>query len=395
MLQVVVSSCTSHCAVSYCCSYNHSRDDEEVYKELLEIANEIIPQILRMEHAGGPLTRDPAAYALLLRFYDGLCCWEEDSQTPVMHITWATHMLSSIGKFDSDARTSVKLLDHHADNSDSSSKVSADNTSISSGGDKRRHNLRTHRQTDSKSHVPSVGKPQSPDGVLGSLQVSTTMMELCESAGSSDDVSPVGIDSQLTPSSVDKLKMNVDAADQLTHHSDDDDDDECDHRRREIAALAQACSESLLNPDFLRGGGEPFVKDLNHHQLLSSATSTQMDLSAFVSDCDLPSSVEDLMSTAVRNSTAMPHVSVSSPSVVGSSLECGLVLRSAKMSSLKQLLVAARVNSSAIKLQLTAQSQVARKPSAHIRRPLSTHFYSDDRQRRSIKRQRRAAAADN
>ena len=368
-----------------CGSYNHSRNDEEVYKEFLEIANDIIPQILRMEHSSRQLTRDPAAYALLLRFYDGLCCWEEDSQTPVLHITWATHMLSSIGKFDSEARTSVKVLDSKPDddNSAGDNKMAGDKTSLSTvngSSDPKLRDLRTHRRSKrtGKSHrVPLVGKPQSPEGGLGSLQVAA--VEFCESGGSSE-VSPVGMDSQLTPSS-DKLKMNL-VVEELAHQSDENDDDADDDgvRSLEIDALAHACSESLLNPDFLRGGGEPFVKDMNH-QLLSSATSTQMDLSAFVASAN---------SAGIENSAAV--VSSEQISTLDISAERGprLVLRSVKMSALKQLFVASKLNSSAIKLHLTAQSQVARKPSAHIRRPLSTHFYSDDRHRRAVKRGRRA-----
>ena len=370
-------------------SYNHSRNDEEVYKEFLEIANDIIPQILRMEHAGGPLTRDPAACALLLRFYDGLCCWEEDSQTPVLHITWATHMLSSIGKFDSEARTSVELLDAaaDADNTAGNNKSVVDKTSaaaISGGGGDHQHNLRTHQRTGKAHRVPSVGKPQSPDGGLGGLQVAA--VEFCESGGSSE-VSPVGVDSQLTPSS-EKLKMNL-VVEQLTRQSDENDDEDDDDdegaRSLEIDALAHACSESLLNPDFLRGGGEPFVKDMNH-QLLSSATSTQMDLSAFVASAN-----SDLSSDVGRVSAGVENSAVTERRpATDVSAERGprLVLHSAKMSALKQLLAAPKLNSSAIKLHLTAQSQVARKPSAHIRRPLSTHFYSDDRHRRAVKRRR-------
>jgi len=372
-------------------SYNHSRNDEEVYKEFLEIANDIIPQILRMEHAGGLLTRDPIAYALLLRFYDGLCCWEEDSQTPVLHITWATHMLSSIGKFDSEARTAVEILNHGGDAntsavSDTTAEQKVSVLAVNDGGNPRQHNLRTHRRSDpvnGKSHlVPSIGKPQSPDSGVGGLQVAA--VEFSESGGSSE-VSPVGMDTQLAPPPSDKLKINLD---QLARQSDENDDSDDGVRRREIDALAHACSESLLNPDFLRGSGEPFVKDLNH-QLLSSATSTQMDLSAFVASADSDlSSVGDI-SIRVTDSTAA-YDSGQRPSLDSSvDQRPRLVLQSAKMSALRQLLVAPKLNSSAIKLHLTAQSQVARKPSAHVRRPLSAQFYSDDRHLRAVKRRRR------
>jgi len=211
------------------------------------------------------------------------------------------------------------------------------------------------------------------NGGLHGLQVAT--VEYSESSGSSE-VSPAVVESQLTPSS-DELKMNL-VVEQLASQSDDNDND--GDRSSEIVALAHACGESLLNPDFLRGTGEPFVKDIEH-QLLSSATNTQMDLNAFAACTNAdPFSDVNTVSTSVGDTTAS-----SERSEVSSEHQPQLTLHSAKMLALKQLLVASKLNASAIKLQLTAQSQVARKP-AHVQRPLSTHFYSDDRHRQAIKR---------
>ena len=56
-----------------------------------------------------PLVSDPECYGFLLQFYDGLCSWEEGSSTPVLHITWATHALYSLNRFDIHARTNLLL----------------------------------------------------------------------------------------------------------------------------------------------------------------------------------------------------------------------------------------------------------------------------------------------
>lgn len=80
-----------------------------------------------------------------------------------------------------------------------------------------------------------------------------------------------------------------------------------------IAALTAACSEKLLNRDFLLGGAEgPFV--------------------ASTSDIGRPTNVR-------------PR----------------LALHSAKMKGLRDLLLAEKLNTQAISLQLTAQSQVGAK----------------------------------
>jgi menin len=82
-------------------SYNYNRDDEEIYKEFLEIANELIPYAIKVESSGisaHSILKDPVCFASLLRFYDGICRWEEGSATPVLHIGWAKPLVNAISK---------------------------------------------------------------------------------------------------------------------------------------------------------------------------------------------------------------------------------------------------------------------------------------------------------
>ena len=76
--------------------YKYSKDDEEIYKEFLEIANELIPHTVRTASLNPQTYRevlqDPECFSHVLRFYDGICSWEEDSLTPVLHIGWAKPM---------------------------------------------------------------------------------------------------------------------------------------------------------------------------------------------------------------------------------------------------------------------------------------------------------------
>lgn len=93
--------------------YTYScRDDEEIYKELLDIANEMIPAVIKTEssgHSARSILRDPEVFANLLRFYDGICQWEEDSLTPILHIGWAKPLVNNITKFDYDVRSQVVI----------------------------------------------------------------------------------------------------------------------------------------------------------------------------------------------------------------------------------------------------------------------------------------------
>lgn len=90
-------------------TYN-CRDDEEIYKELQEIANEMIPYIMKTEgsgHSARSILRDSECFANLLRFYDGICQWEEYSLTHILHIGWAKPLVHTISKFDYDVRSQV------------------------------------------------------------------------------------------------------------------------------------------------------------------------------------------------------------------------------------------------------------------------------------------------
>ncbi|XP_048449799.1 menin, partial [Rhincodon typus] len=131
--------------------YNYCREDEEIYKEFFDIANDIIPNLIKEmasmaetseepqrdgdsgtevpqgQAAPSTALQDPESFAQLLRFYDGICKWEEGSSTPVLHVGWATFLVQSISKFDGQVRHKVTIIvketetneddDQHSDDS--------------------------------------------------------------------------------------------------------------------------------------------------------------------------------------------------------------------------------------------------------------------------------------
>lgn len=109
--------------VMRCYTYN-SRDDEEIYKELLEISNEMITYIMKTEssgHSARCILRHAECFANLLRFYDGICKWEEGSLTPILHIGWAKPLVNTISKFDYDIRS--QLVIHCDDEEEGNSEI--------------------------------------------------------------------------------------------------------------------------------------------------------------------------------------------------------------------------------------------------------------------------------
>ncbi|XP_019713991.1 menin [Hippocampus comes] len=116
--------------------YNYFREDEEIYKEFFDIANDVIPTLLKETAAaaespseGGDATeteqqqpqqqqqqaafsalQDPECFAHLLCFYDGICKWEEGSPTPVLHVGWATYLVQSLSRFEAQVRQKVSII---------------------------------------------------------------------------------------------------------------------------------------------------------------------------------------------------------------------------------------------------------------------------------------------
>lgn len=103
----------------FCCRYNYSKGDEEIFKELYEIANDFIPNILKTSSSASintennaaarnpNLTADPSFFAFVLQFYDGVCLWEEGSHTPVLHADWAKKLVQSISRFSPSCRSAL------------------------------------------------------------------------------------------------------------------------------------------------------------------------------------------------------------------------------------------------------------------------------------------------
>ncbi|XP_044732761.1 menin isoform X2 [Chrysoperla carnea] len=252
--------------------YNYSRDDEEIYKEFLEIANDLIPYVIKVVssgHSARSILKDPECFAYLLRFYDGICQWEEGSATPVLHIGWAKSLVNTISKFDSDIRAQVIIICEDVEPNTTASSEDIKSNDIETNNGRYVNNNNNY----------------------------------CTAKDDGDEFIKV-LESKVTAKTSQKINL---------HPS--------------IEALTAACGEKILNPEYLlQGGGEPFV-----------GTSVEKD----------------------TDSTS------SSPSHAGTSKEIEEVdkkptvrLYSQKMKGLKDLLLAEKLNTQAISLQLTAQSQV-------------------------------------
>ncbi|XP_060531586.1 menin [Cylas formicarius] len=235
--------------------YNYSRDDEDIYKEFFEISNELIPFVIKLEGSNietSTILRNPESFANLLRFYDGICQWEEGSATPVLHIGWAKPLVNTISKFEADIRAQVNIVVEFGD----------------------KHNILMFNNNNNY-----------------------------EEENDSCD------------------KADKEKSDSISYSSLED--------------LTAACSKKILNPDYLlQGDGALFVGGSGVKS--SDANDT----------CDKEENGSQSTSKSPVFETKLREVN----SLV--------LLRSHKMKGLKDLLLAEKLNTQAILLHLTAQSQV-------------------------------------
>lgn len=164
--------------------YNYFREDEEIYKEFFDIANDVIPTLLKETTAaaenngeggeGGEgankdqpkqaaalsALQDSECFAHLLRFYDGICKWEEGSPTPVLHVGWATYLVQSLSRFDAQVRQKVTIIIKEVETQDDDDQSSEDPREGRRRGPRRESKL--EEQQSSTPPPPSSTASTSP-----------------------------------------------------------------------------------------------------------------------------------------------------------------------------------------------------------------------------------------
>uniref|UniRef100_A0A8C3CFZ5 Menin n=1 Tax=Cairina moschata TaxID=8855 RepID=A0A8C3CFZ5_CAIMO len=157
--------------------YNYCREDEEIYKEFFDVANDVIPNLLKEAAnaaeppgdadgaetppclGGGSALQDPECFAHLLRFYDGICKWEEGSPTPVLHVGWATFLVQSLGRFDGQVRQQVRL----APRSPPPAEEAEEGAGPAAGGEEPREGRRRGPRRESRPEEPAPPPKRLPE----------------------------------------------------------------------------------------------------------------------------------------------------------------------------------------------------------------------------------------
>ncbi|CAL1526883.1 unnamed protein product [Lymnaea stagnalis] len=403
--------------------FNYTREDEEIYKEFLEISNELIPNIVKAvslnttDRVQMNILYNPEVYGDILRFYDGICEWEEGSSTPVLHVGWAQHLTFSLNKFDPRTRAKIDVGKDEDEDGEKEENDENDNESEArlkeelktdnrnkllqskEGKDPLKTVLEDLKKEDSSYLTQSnlAGqrvtaknrKGQRRRNSNASKDISTKVSKDSSRKGSIDESSKVE----------DKLKSKIE---ELVNKVGQQEGSQDATPNPNITALAQQCSLSILNKDYLLGAGEPFstspatistsVPADETYTTTSNTTGnftgpdSRLDVDEFLSsksngtafigltmDSMLKAeSPSDLMLAIKRSDDAARTAPLASPSpsptaeMLAALGPVYVELKSEKMKGLKKMFKSAKLNASAIKLQLTAQSQVHVKDSRFL-----------------------------
>ena len=290
----------------------------------------------------------------------------------MLHTVWAKQLVYSLSKFDPRVRNCIQIHAEGEEEETSSDSDSSDSDKSDEGKNKT--------ETDTVKEKELKGgrrKKRKPTKSLSETETNGFQDEKVEPSpkinGSTEE---------------DQIKT---AIEELVSKVGEDSQSETPNPN--IAELAQACSESILNRDYLLTGGEPFTTSATTTtSVITSTYEARVDVNEFLSsksngtqfvgmtvDSMLKAeSPADMMMFRKQPDSAPaadePHVGLSSAELKEEETEnvkeekeeqeekfepisAALNLFSQKMKGLRKLLSSEKLNTSAIMLQLTAQSQ--------------------------------------
>jgi menin len=246
--------------------------------------------------------------------------WEEGSPTPVLHIGWAKHMVATCAKFSPATRAGIQVEPEDEDDGDD--------------GDRDEDEPATGKLIYSSS--------LSPSSVLAHGEDNNNYYKKCDTSEKPSSTSTATVCDNFDSQSVKATNNDVRAkTNDVTNKTNDvrvryDDvrvkNYECQNETL-IEKLSNSCAMQIFNIDFLLGKtSQPFLESCN------------------------PKTFQD-PSKRVKN----PIIRIDNPSTKQSlsdpTPKILVKLNSAKMRGLRNLLCAEKLNTSAITLQMTAQSQ--------------------------------------
>ena len=307
------------------------------------------------------LVSDPECFGHLVRFYDGLCSWEEESSTPVLHIGWVKPIVKCFTAFDYHVRAKLDIARVEDHDQGKSALLALSDLGLATIPDRLNNNYKDSvedcdiRECDKESghydmkilkeEEKSIYLPTNPDHP--SARVSHVRCEDFE-------------------------KMHVNRLLRLASlpHSDVAHSEDPKKHSMLISHMIEHAGEKLFNVKFLLGNcismDEAFLEPSSPS--FSTFKKSKAIDSTFLAEASSsrPAGGKASHLRTTSSSTAASATKTSKTLKKTSSARDGRVkvsVYSSKIGDIKPLLLCEKLNSSALHLHLTAQSQTEVKKS--------------------------------
>ena len=383
--------------------YKYSKDDEEIYKEFMEINNELIPHVLKADGeqkhvklisltnsiVADRLVQDPECFGSLVQFYDGLCSWEEESSTPVLHIGWVKPIVKCFAAFPPQVRAKldIVILEEEEGNSAllSLTDLGLDSTKLAPIPDRLNNNYK-----DSIEDCDIRKCDKEAEGGHYDLNFLKVEEKSIYSMPTRPDYNPSARTSNVRCENFERMHMNrlLSLASLPQSNIDYLEAEPSSKKQALISHIIEHAGDKLFNIDFLLGNcvsmAEAFLEPGSTGPLPFTFISTENTNKATEST-KATLLAEARASHAVGGKgrrTSWTKTGTASTSLTSDG-RVKVVVFSSKIGDLKPLLLCEKLNSSALHLHLTAQSQT------EVKKSRNSTFEADFATGARVKRQRR------
>ena len=246
----------------------------------------------------------------MLRFYDGLCSWEEDSTTPVLHIGWVKPIVKTFLSFEHAVRSQLSI---------STMEQTEGNQVLSFGGDDYHHQpLHFVPDTINNNYKRTIGDEQCDSYDCDDEQ---SIYDKCSENYFDENLSRSENFESMSSAKLLKFAKSLDGCQPSSIP-----------KSQNLNYLVQKSGEKIFNFEFFLGKEEsmPFV--------------------------DIEPPFENALETNLIN-TPIPEEPKREKQKSKNNNPLKITLESVKIGALKEILQSEKMNSSALHLQLTAQTQ--------------------------------------
>ena len=321
--------------------------------------------------------QDPECFGSLVQFYDGLCSWEEESSTPVLHIGWVKPIVKCFAAFEFAVRAKldIAILEEEGNSALLTlSDLGLANTKLASLPDRLNNN---YKDSVEDCDIRKCDKEVEVKGGHYDLNLLKVEEKSIYTMPTKPD-HPSARTSNVRCENFERMHVNklLRLASLPQSNIDFSEEAEASSKKQAlISHIVEHAGERLFNVDFLLGNcvsvGEAFLEPGSTGPLptpqtfscLSTKKSKAIESTKATLLAEASSSRVKAGHLRATSSTTSPTKTSTASTSLTSDGRVKVVVFSSKIGDLKPLLLCEKLNSSALHLHLTAQSQTEVKKS--------------------------------